>query len=92
MIILNLTVTQGGFLYSVKSYYCNVADKSQVPESEIARIEIEYCKTIRNITAASEEAWSNTQLLDKYSWYYSDNKYDIVLKYSDETEQIYPHL
>ena len=90
MIILNIVVQDSGILYWTKSYYCNVADRDQVPESEINRIEKEYCKTIRKFTKVSEEAWDDVGMLEWYGWSYGDDRYDISLDYAHETEQIWP--
>ena len=92
MIILSLTVHVRGLLVESKSYYCNVASREQVPDLELARVQQEYCATVRRYAGTSEEAWSDENIIDNYGWDYCEDSYTIVLAYADETEQIYPHL
>lgn len=92
MIIINLIVQKHGVIDHIKSYYSNVASVKQVPDSATEKAEKEYCQVVRKFAGVSEEVWSDEQILDHYGLSYSDDLYDIELAFSDETEQIYPHL
>lgn len=90
MIILNLNVRKYGTTIRSKSYYCNVADKKQLPESELTRVQHEYCECVRKYGNVSKDYWSDESILDYYGWDYSNDIYDVNLNYAHETEQIWP--
>lgn len=90
MIILSIIVQRDGFIEYIKSFYCNVASASDVPGSgsEMVRIEKEYIQTIRKYAGITEEEFYDEELLDHSGWFYCKDDLEIMLTYSDETEQI----
>jgi len=90
MIILNLIVSKGGFAINTKSFYCNVGSINQIPGSGMVRIEKEYIQTIRKYAGITEEEFYDEELLDHSGWFYCKDDLEIMLTYSDETEQIWP--